>query len=254
MKTKYSFERYQNAIATLVNNNRRFSERTLGSRKTICIDNKPKVTIEVENSLNIGGITGKEFASFLGNFNRNLYYCLKNERLAFTSIIFNGNSRKKQKSFWDNLKVEDCFYNVDLKSAYWQVAHKLGYITTDFYEKYSSDRYKQAKRYCISFLARRNECTYFDGDDKFRTIYCDTSILNNVYKNIRNKLYICINDAIDVCDGEYLDYNIDAITIPYNKLKCVVDYFLGLGFEIKVTVCIKANEKQYYYGSKLRNF
>jgi hypothetical protein len=255
MKKRYTIERYQAAIKNLIKNKQPFQERALGSRRMLVVDAEIRATIQPNDSLNIGEITKREFASFLGHFSRNLNYCLKNERLAFTTIIFNGKSRSKNKDVWNEINEGDCFYNVDLKNAYWQIAHKLGYITTDFYERYADiEEYKQAKRYCISFLSRRNECVYFDGKDKLTTIVCDTTIYTNVYSNIRKKLYICINEAIESCNGEYVDYNIDAITVPSKHLQSVIDTFLGMGLEIKITRCFKANENQYFYGSKLKTF
>lgn len=250
----YTTERYQQAIKTLIKNKVQFQEHNLGARRNLVVNGKVKAVSQPNGALHIGDLSREKFASFLGLFSKKLYESLQDENIAFMKIQFDGKARDKSKDGWLSIKEGESFYNIDLKSAYWQIAHKLGYIKKDFYEKYNVDEYKEAKRYCISFLARKNKCIYYDGVNSFRIVECDTTLLKNVYSNIRKMLYICISKAIDNCNGEYIDYNIDAISVKQNHLRSTIEIFKDMDLDVKITRCFKANEKQYYYGSKLRNF
>lgn len=252
---KYTQENYNNAIRNLISNETPFSERTIGARNSLFVSGKIRAILQPNSILHLGSLEKGKFVSFLGNFSKNLYEAvIENPELCFMQIDFNGRARAKNEAVWKTIKDGDCFYNVDLKSAYWQIAHQLGYIKKDFFERYNTDEYKQAKRFCISFLARRVHCTYFDGGKSFRLIHCDTTVLKNIYGNIRKKLYICIAKAIESCNNEFIDYNIDAITIKKEQLSNVVKAFTDMGLDIKVTRCLKANNSQYYYGKEARNF
>jgi len=250
---EFTIDRYQKAVKNLIGNNQRFQEHSLGARRNLIVNSKLRATMQPNNSLYIGTLEKAKFVSFLGLFSKKLYESLRDEELMMLTIEYSGSARKKNTKTWDSLKVGDCFYNIDLKSAYWQIAHKLGYIKTDFYNKYNTDEYKQAKRFCISFLARENKSTYYE-DGATREIKCDTTILKNVYRNIRNMLYICIAKGIDACNNEYIDYNIDAISVLHKDLANVKNVFKEMDLNIKITQCLKANEYQYYYGSEIRNF
>ena len=246
-------QQYSRIVSTMMQNDAVFSEHTHGSTKRLLSKNKLIALREGAEGLNLGDLTKQQFISFLGAFSRNLYsQFAKNEHLFTLEIRFEGFSRSKNVEYWEEMKVGQYFYNVDLSSAYWQMAHRLKYISTKMFNTYmDADSYKQAKRYCISFLARGNKMTYYKKGG-IQEIQCDTSILRRAYDNIRHELYNTIQGAIQ--GKNYMEYNIDGVTINADDLKNVLAYFKSEGLRFKVTQCQKVSETQYLYRNTLRNF
>ena len=230
-----------------------FSEHIHGSSKKLFANRKLIAMQEQVSSLHLGALTQMQFVAFLGAFSRNLYNQFKtNPALYDLKIDFKGVARAKNQVYWDSLNVDQYFYNVDLSSAYWQIAHKLGYISTKFFTSYMDvDSYKQAKRYCISFLARSNKMRYCTTQG-MHEIQCDTSVLRQVYDNIRYELYNAISSSLD--KENYLEYNIDGVMVNAQHLNDVMERFKCDGLKFKITQCKKVSDTQYLYRSTLRNF
>jgi hypothetical protein len=230
-------------------------EQYIGSRKKLYSNNKMIATVSIYNSLDLGGISKTQFNAFLGAFNKQLYKQFeKRPELYDLNIIFKGASRDKNLSEWECLTVGEYFYNIDLKSAYWQVANKLGYLNDKMFNTYiDSDEYKMAKRVCISFLARKNFMVYFTSDGDQYQINCDTSVLKGVYQNIRHYLYSNITNAI-TSEIKWLEYNIDGITVSTENMYEVCQYFKEKGLNFKITECKKISDTHYLYGGKERKY
>ena len=231
------------------------TEQYIGSRKKLFSNNKMIATVSAYNNLEIGGITKTQFNSFLGTFNKQLYKQFsKDPSLYDLKIDFKGVSREKNIEQWELLKEGDYFYNLDLRSAYWQVAHKLGYLNDKMFETYMpTDEYKMAKRVCISFLARKNYMLYHPANEDSFKIQCDTGVLTQVYKNIRHYLYRTMTSCISD-DLKWLEYNIDGITVTSEYLLQIGKYFQDLNLKYKINECRKLNDKEYLYGGKQRKF
>jgi hypothetical protein len=229
-------------------------EQTIGSRKNLYLDNKIVATTTHTSNLPIGNITKQQFASFLGAFSRNLYNQLKdNDQLMILSLRFDTITRGSNQKLYKTLENGEIFYNIDLSSAYWQVAHKLGYISDSLFEKYiNQDEFKEAKRYCISFLARPNKMSYSQADGSKFTIHCDTGVLQNVYSNIRNALYKNIHKA--KIGLNVLEFNIDGITVTKEDAPIVKERLTKMGFIFKSTLCLKMSDGQYKCGKKVKTF
>lgn len=245
---------YKNLLGIQIDNGKLVKEHSLGNRKRLYSNHRLIATMSYSSNLELGGISKQQFTSFLGNFNRHLYsQFMLNVKLFDIDIKFKGQARDKNYVFWDSLKIGTFFYNVDLSSAYWQMAYRLGYISEDMYLLYrDDDSYKQAKRYCISFLARDNKCSYII-DNKVFGITCDMSFLKKVYDNIRYELYNCIGYGMSgLCN--WVEYNIDGISVLSCDLELVKSRFKELGLFYKVTQCRKMSSTEYKYGSKLRKF
>lgn len=233
-----------------------FREHIIGSRKNLWVyssliaTNCNNFNLDIDNTL-----PNKNFISFLGNFRKNLYNNLnKKPELLDLKIAYTRQSRFKNIELFDSLNVNDIFHNIDLNSAYWQIAHKLGYISKSFFIKYKDqDEYKEAKRYCISFLVRQNKVVYHPYGKPSYQITCDNTIFKNIYDNIRNHLYECVYNSVSDFNN-ILEFNIDGITVLYKDLDIVRQNFKDMGLEYKTIMCIKENEYQYKHGSKLRNF
>lgn len=253
-KLEVSSDIYEKIKTTQKSNNAQIREFIHGSRKKLFIHNKLIATTSVTSNLDLGGLSEKQFVSFLGLFNKHLYSTfLKNPEFYDLKIKFTGVAREKNAGTWRSMKEGTYFYNIDLSSAYWQIAHKLKYITTKFFETYHDvDSYKQAKRYCISFLARKSKVLVSTPNNEYE-IQCDNSPLQRVYDNIRNELYSCVNVAKNSAKT-WIEYNIDGVTVMSDDVNAVCREFKDMGLAFKITECRKISESEYVYGSQVRTF
>jgi hypothetical protein len=248
-------EHYEHTKGVLINNGASVSEQTHGSRKILIADGSVCGFSETRYYIPLSDkITKNQFNSFLGAFSKTLYNQIKkNNELLSLKIEFEGVSRDKNHKAWQKLKNKEIFYNVDLSSAYWQMAYKLNYISKNLYESYIfRDEFKEAKRYCVSFLARENEMNYFDGREISRVI-CDISALERIYENIRNSLYNSI-DELKQISSTWVEYNIDGISISAKELQKICEALDKMNLLYKVNECIKVDKYEYYQKGKIRKF
>lgn len=237
-----------------IENNSFIKEHIVGSRKKLFNKNLLIATSSITSDLDLGDLTKNQFNSFLGAFSKNLYSQFRNnEELYYQKINFKGVARSKNINNWDSVPNGTYFYNIDISSAYWQIAYKLGYINEKMFLNFLEvDSYKQAKRYCISFLARTNRMLYTSNSKTF-TINCDTGVFRSVYENIRNHLYEIIQTSVDLTDL-WLEFNIDGVSVLNNDLNIVRDYFNHNNLKFKIVECKKLNEYEYLYKGDKRNF
>lgn len=247
---------YNKLIQIQLENNADIKEQTVGSRRKLFVGNSLLATTCQSANLNIGKITNQMFKVFLSNFNKQLIkQFLSNDALFTQSIAPTIPARSKNQDIWSDVKVGQYFYCVDINSAYWQVAFMLGYINEPFYQKYlRCDEYKQAKRYCISFLARQNKSTYISNGCVTNHITCDTSLFRGVYENIRHKLYNLVNEMIEAVDNKQIQYNVDAIYVLSENLETVQGVLKRNNLLHKIIECRKVGENEYTYKGKTRKF
>lgn len=230
-------------------------EQVYGIRRKLYIHGRLNAIKEVKDSLDIGNLTKPKFTAFIGMFQRNLYSQFsKNDKLYDLNIDFKGISRKKNMKLWDEMRIGEQFFNLDFSSAYWQFSHRLGYISTNLYTKYMDlDDYKEAKRYCISFLGRRNKMIKLEPSGKKTTMICDNSVLHRVYQNVRNSIYLEIANCASSSEN-ILEQNIDGISVRKCDYKKVRDILLERGIVFKVKMLIKTSDKEYLSYDKIRKF
>jgi len=253
-RLEIDIDEYDKTKQQLLNNGSKLWERTFGSRVILYADKEFVGTLIPENNLLLPKLTSKQFYSFLGQFSKNLYQQIKaSDKLLDLNIDFDDVSRDKNHEMWSKVKSRTLFYNVDLSSAYWQIAHKLGYISTKFFDKYMFlDEYKEAKRYCISFLARDNQMKYYDGRE-IDIITCDTSCLYQIYENIRHQLYQYIKEVYSLTT-EWIEFNIDGVNILQKDLNLITQKFDELGLIYKVNECVKIDKHEYFHKGQIRKF
>jgi hypothetical protein len=248
--------KYQQIIQLQKLNNNSFTEHIRGSRKTLIVFGREVVsTVAGGNSLNLGNLSEKQFASFLGTFKKSLYNQFKkNPDLINLNVDYNGSSRSKNKRKFNELPINSIYFNLDISSAYWQMAYRLGYISKKYYEKYlHQDDYKSIKRLCFSFLSRTNYRQYFIEDNVY-SISCNNDVEKKVYSNIRKELYKLISGAVNICGSEFIDYNIDAISVTSEKRREIVNYFAEQKIHIKIFPVEKVSTNQYVLKQMVRTF
>lgn len=228
-----------------------------GSRKFIIVDGNYAYTEKNGEGIETG-LTTREFVAFISGFKRSLNHQLKKHpELLDLKIPYTQSVAKKFHNIYDALIEGDKFYNIDLSSAYWQIAHRLGYISTKLFNRYMPlDTHKHAKRLCISFLGRRREKTTYDIVDGVYTERKEVLSQRDeqIFMNIRHELYSIINGIVEQLGNGVLEYNTDAVSVLPHKRKEVENYFSSLGLIFTVNHCIKKDNIQYLRNSKLRNF
>jgi len=248
-------EYYESTIKVLINNGLKVKEHHVGSRRTLYANNEICGFNKVNYHLPLSdGLTTAKFNAFLAYFSRTLYSQFKqNPDLFNLKIQYTGLSKGKDSQMWNKIKSREVFYNIDLSSAYWQIAYRLGYINTKIFEKYMPlDEYKEAKRYCVSFLARENKMNYFDNRE-INLIECDMSVLYQVYENIRHELYNIIEELKNHIKF-WIEYNIDGISVTEKYLQKTKSKFDELGLIYKVNECFKIDNKSYFLKNTIRKF
>jgi len=251
---------YNTAVGNMTKNGSNIMEVIVGQRKKLYKlqnDTGDKKLMAIKHLdtefVNIGKLSGKSFNQFLAEFKLNLHNNLKkNSELLNLNIPFKGITRKKNIQFWDTMPIGTYFYGIDFKSAYWQMGHKIGYIDSNLYNGYMDlDDYKEGKRLCFSFLARKITGTYH----KLNTsINCDISCYMNVYNNVRNLLYNYMADVVKLSENMFIEYNIDGIYVMKDKIDVIKDYLKENNIVSKRTICKKINDAEYISGYTLVEF
>lgn len=252
-KLTVSSDRYFELREIQIKNGSDIQEQIIGSRKKLFSHGILLCTTAISNKLDLKGLSTQKFASFLGMFSRSLYAQFhKNQDLFSKKVEFSGFSRAKNKAAYESVKNGYLMYYVDLSSAYWQMAHRLGYLPEKTFNKYMFlDEYKSAKRFCISFLARRNAKQYTSKTGEKFIVRCEIDIVNQVYVNIRNELYNVIKNSITDIDN-WIEYNIDGVIVPASSLEKIETFFKSENLHYKITECQKLNDKEFRYGTKIR--
>ena len=248
-------EEYDKILATQKANGTKYREQVSGARKSLYVGKILVASIVNSNSLQLDKITQKEFISLLALFQKNVNKAvLSNEELFTLNIPYSGFSKARNGKLWAKLGNNQCFYTFDISNAYWQFAYRLGYISERLYNEYAyMDEFKTAKRYCVTFLARKQKVAYTDPNGGKFEVYCDNKLYNQIYENIRNSIYRAVAEAREDVDG-WIEYNTDGISVMPEHAQEVKDRFKAMGLEFKITLCRKISEYQYLSGSKTKNF
>jgi hypothetical protein len=236
-----------------VHNGDYFIEKRIGSTKILSNGQKDVAHLKTNDIYFGDNLTPKDFGVFIAQFNKHLYRnFFKNQSLYNLKVNFKGPTKHVKKDFYKKLNIGNYFYEIDITSAYWQILHKLGYISTSFFKIYRHlDEYKQAKRLCVSFLARQRKATYFFKDNPFE-INCDNSVLKTVYENVQNELRRIIHEAVNAVNSEYYYYTIDSICVMNVNVDKAKAIFKKHGLSYKITECQKIDEKTFKHGKKIR--
>jgi hypothetical protein len=254
-KTEVSFRDYEIIRQNQEKSGKVVHEQVFGQRKSLYNENNQLLATYVAvNSIDLGALNKSKFVAFLASFSRQLYSQFdKNPDLYALKVVFTGVSSQKNRKLYDSIRESEIFYHIDLNSAYWQFAHKLGYLSDDMFEKYQPlEEYKAVKRLCISFLARSNKMTYKLPSGEDYVVKCEMGVLNQVYRNIRYSIY----NAITKCFNEKttIAFNIDSISVLKSQKDSVCKYLDKQGLTYKITICQKLTNKSYMYGSEERKF
>jgi len=259
VKSKYARResdawQFKKDVSVQIANKTSFMEHSLGARKKLFVHGDMVSTTKGSGNLELNGLSKKEFMQFFARFSKQLYKRFRSiNSLYDIDIKFNESSRGRNDLVWSKMPEGQTFYNIDFKSAYWQIGYKLGYINEKMFNDYMyDDNYKSAKRYCFSFLARKNFMTYY-ANGKQTVIDCQTDVLKKVYENVRHQLYTEVLLVKNKCK-KVVEWNIDGICVASDEFDLAAKSFKEAGILYKITVCKKIDEYTYQSGSKVKNF
>jgi hypothetical protein len=243
--TKLTDQEFRKTVERFIRKNRTFTEKHIGSTKTISLNKK---TICKSSSVILQskeGFDPKAFRIFLSLFNKNLFKNLRQvidfnnlnvRHLSNRTVTFNHD-------YWETHLIGEFVYEFDIKSAYWQTAKILGYIDEKMFQKYYNDpSAKMYKRLCFSFLARHKKIVHYNKGVPHE-IVCDNTILKQVYDNVR----ITLNNNIylSVCQlDNFFKFNVDAIYVDLKNAHKVNKALKELGYDFHFRVWVKSSETE----------
>ncbi len=204
-----------------------------------------------KTKIDFGDIPKNEIKIFFSRFKREINEAFKKKpelhdlRIKSNHITSNVNTEK-----WDNYQVGRAFYHLDIKNGYWQMLHRLGYISTKLYEEYLwDDDFKHLKRLCVTFLARKSHSVFYGlgANGTNHEIYCDNSMYDNIYKNVRACLTNCLFIGLDMIGDDYFKYAVDGVYLHKDQLVTMKTKLHENGVMYKYTACRKVAENQFIY-------
>jgi hypothetical protein len=273
--------KYSRIISNQISNKRDLFEVITGKRKSVFRLEKPYIrkdkngkehieykTLLCTNTITqlvIGKLKKESFVRFLAEVKLNIHRnVIESPELLDLKIDYKNSKQGRNLGYWHSLPDESYFYSIDFKSAYWQMAYKIGYITETLYWNYMNlDDYKVAKRLCISFLGRSVTVNYlgktFKNEENFGQpliITCDNDSLyyKRIYKNIRNLLNNYLYDVVRLSNGNFIKYNTDGIWVTKESIEPIKKYLKDNDILFKTTLCKKISSTEFIQSKELINF
>lgn len=253
-KAECSSDEFERSIGVQIGNGTSFRVEIVGKRSKLMVYERMIKTHVKKSGFDLGGLSNEKFSAFIGRFNKHLYKRFRTiESLWGINISWEGGAGGSIPDNWKKMKKGDFFYSIDLKSAFWQLGYKLGYVDQDFFDQFiQDDLYKVAKRLCYSWLARKRKAIYYTPSGIVE-IKGEIGVIKKVFDNVRYELYNKIKDARSGLET-VIEWNIDAISVLGSELDIVKERFDKMGLVYKVTLCRKLNETEYQHGSKIKNY
>ncbi len=174
----------------------------------------------------------------------------------FQKIPINNSISVKSNLNYCKLKNYKIFHEIDIKEAYFQIMHILGYISDNIYNKFSHfEEYKQAYIYGITWL-QSDEIVreYRNGKlikeyNKFRPEY------KIIYNNVRYFINDLTDEAMKICTPTgFFKKQVDAIYCDIESSKNVCEFYRDHGIEIKITHLVKYNDTHIIKKGEVKKF
>lgn len=181
-------------------------------------------------------------------------YIVKNELYqtvpdTFKDIDFGGvadfqTNRKNIRYFDYNGKIrpgkefsfEDAggLWEVDLKTAYWEMIYKMGLISDELYETGTQKVSKKTRLAAVGALARQLDTYEFDGYKSNKIGTERRQLTEHIWFEICERTARLLKKAVQAAGKDYLFYWVDAIFIREGALKAVQNVFSEAGFNFSV--------------------
>lgn len=204
-----------------------------------------------KNTMEFNNLPKVEIRLFLSWFKREINKsCRDNLDLINLRVVKKYHNCDNNIQKWKDYKVGRLFYHLDIKNGYWQMLHRLGYISTKLYEEYLwDDNFKHLKRLCVTFLGRKSYSILYNAtkDGKDFIINCDNSMYNNIYTNVRNELVNCLHIGLNEIGKDYFKFVTDGVYLHKDELVKVKTALAKANIGYKYTLCKKISHNTFIY-------
>lgn len=161
------------------------------------------------------------------------------EKERSTVKYYTYNNRYKAGSIVDNI------YEVDMKSAYWNMLNSEGLLTEKLY---SDGNYvsKKSRLAAVGTLAKKTEIYEFDGVQQHTMPEEISELTEHIWYHICDKVGNILAKIARACGKDFVFFWVDGIFIHKNSLEKVKSMMAEEGFNFSVDKCkyIKFEEKK----------
>jgi hypothetical protein len=207
---------------------------------------------KLKKETKFSGVHPKDFRVFLRMVKRSIFRSWMNDNCRKDLVDSIQTKKHRNRDNWDKLTTGDTFYLIDMVSCYWQMAYKLGYIDKELFDRFMyNDEYKQAKRLCFTLL-KKNVIVgeQFKGDVVINNYICDSSLINDIFFNVRNISSVYISELVGLINKDYLFFNVDGIAVTQNRYQEVSKFFKDNDIKVSVNICSKTVNNNYVVNDK----
>lgn len=148
-------------------------------------------------------------------------------------------------------------YNIDIKSAYWETAYKLGLLPDHLYDrgKDANQISKKTRLACIGSLAKKSSTYGFDGKEQ-RLLSDDKEETNELWDIICYKVGLVLRDVAKRLKGDFIFFWVDGIYVKGARASIESSrIFKNYGYESEITklqnisvtkkqILVRTNEKK----------
>lgn len=148
-------------------------------------------------------------------------------------------------------------YEIDLKSAYWEIAYKMGLIEESLYRKAVDINPETGKVYmgkitrlaAVGSLAKSEEIIYFNGKKETGSKVITSRRTRHIWNNICHRVGQSMIKVAKRAGNDFVFFWVDAIFVKSNKAKRTVESLLkkdGFNFTSKAIKGIKFDSRKIW--------
>ncbi|MCF8360730.1 MAG: hypothetical protein K9H26_18390 [Prolixibacteraceae bacterium] len=231
----------------LVNKGSDFQIFEKSAQKSIIVNGKHIVTTQTKDKkLQAYFKLGKK-SSLINTIHKNVYKKTSEKGFAMQDIKPEYPPENRNRKAFAEIETDQKLVYIDINHAYWRVAFILGYIDKSLYEKYAYDQeYKLARNIGLSTMVSQKKKHYYFNGKYARTIVCENSMYEKMYKNIRYTTYNIIGELAELIGDGCLAYKVDGLLILNDNelIKFCKEYLKGKNVTFEIKRYKKLNEKE----------
>jgi hypothetical protein len=173
---------------------------------------------------------------------------LKNNQWEISTVNNNSGSHFQNIHLWEMLEIGTNFSYIDIKHAYWQYAHRLGYVSDELYNKSLKKEFKKDRNKALACLVSIKDCIYYKDGERINNITEWNKPYKTMYDNIRFSVFNDIMELREVIgDDNILQIKIDCIMFLPHCYEQVFEYFRKKKIKHKNRNCKKIMKDLYYF-------